>query len=124
MIILGTTRSFVPQSFLPPLPVPPRNSAKRRRASIQNAVSDLREPCLGHDVLLSKGKNESRVLTVWGNSFNLLEDPNYVAYIGRIGSPLFGKPVAAQPPRCIELDVPFKFCRRRQGPLNKFDNKT
>jgi hypothetical protein len=43
------------------------------------------------------------------NSFNVLNHPNYVTYIGTQSSPLFGQPVAAQPPRRMQLDVQFKF---------------
>jgi hypothetical protein len=64
---------------------------------------------LSHDFLLSKGKKESKVLSLSLNSFNVLNHPNYVTYIGTISSPLFGNPVAAQPPRRMQLDVEFKF---------------
>lgn len=64
---------------------------------------------LSHDFPLSKTKKESKVLSVALNSFNVLNHPNYVTYIGTIASPLFGKPVAAQPPRRLQLDVQFKF---------------
>ena len=71
---------------------------------------------LSHDFLLSKAKKEAKVLTLSLNSFNLLNHPNYLTYIGVISSPnfpsenpLFGKPVAAQPPRRMQLNVQFKF---------------
>lgn len=64
---------------------------------------------LSHDFPLSKEKKTSKVLTVSLNSFNVLNHPNYVSYIGTISSPLFGKAVAAQPPRRMQLDVQFKF---------------
>ena len=64
---------------------------------------------LSHDFPLSKAKKEARVLSVSLNSFNVLNHPNYVTYIGTQSSPLFGKPVAAQPPRRMQLDVQFKF---------------
>jgi Carboxypeptidase regulatory-like domain len=64
---------------------------------------------LSHDFLLSKAKKEARVLSVALNSFNVLNHPNYVNYIGVQSSPLFGKPVAAQPPRRMQVDVQFKF---------------
>ena len=67
---------------------------------------DLR---LSHDFALSKKKKETKVLSVSLNSFNVLNHPNYLTYIGTISSPLFGKPVAAQPPRRMQLDVQFKF---------------
>jgi len=64
---------------------------------------------LSHDFPLSKAKKETRVFTVSLNSFNVLNHPNYVTYIGAVSSPLFGKPVAAQPPRRMQLDLQFKF---------------
>jgi Carboxypeptidase regulatory-like domain len=64
---------------------------------------------LSHDFPLSKQKNEAKVISVSLNSFNLLNHPNYMTYIGTISSPLFGRPVAAQPPRRMQLDVQFKF---------------
>ena len=64
---------------------------------------------LSHDFHLSKSKKEVRVLSHSLNSFNVLNHPNYVTYIGAISSPLFGLPVAAQPPRRMQLDVQFKF---------------
>jgi hypothetical protein len=64
---------------------------------------------LAHDFPLSKKKKEGKVLSVSLNSFNVLNHPNYVTYIGTISSPLFGQPVAAQPPRRMQLDVQFKF---------------
>jgi hypothetical protein len=64
---------------------------------------------LSHDFPLSKAKKEARILTLSLNSFNVLNHPNYVSYIGTQSSPLFGKPVAAQPPRRMQLDVQFKF---------------
>ena len=64
---------------------------------------------VSHDFRLSKGKKEAKVISVALNSFNLLNHPNYVAYVGTVSSPLFGRPVAAQPPRRMQFDVQFKF---------------
>ena len=64
---------------------------------------------LSHDFPLSTQKHEAKVISVSLNSFNLLNHPNYITYIGTISSPLFGRPVAAQPPRRMQLDVQFKF---------------
>jgi hypothetical protein len=64
---------------------------------------------VSHDFPFSKAKKESKILSVSLNSFNVLNHPNYVTYIGTISSPLFGKPVAAQPPRRMQLNVQFKF---------------
>jgi len=64
---------------------------------------------LSHDFPLSKAKKEARILSVALNSFNVLNHPNYLTYIGTQSSPLFGLPTAAQPPRRMQLDVQFKF---------------
>jgi hypothetical protein len=64
---------------------------------------------LSHDFPLSKAKKEAKVFSVSLNSFNVLNHPNYVTYIGTQSSSLFGKPVAAQAPRRMQLDVQFKF---------------
>ena len=60
---------------------------------------------LSHDFPLTKAKKEAKVFTASLNAFNLLNHPNYVNYIGTQSSPLFGKPVAAQPPRRLQLDL-------------------
>jgi hypothetical protein len=62
-----------------------------------------------HDFPLSRKKKETKVLAVSLNSFNVLNHPNYLTYIGTASSQLFGRPVAAQPPRRMQLDVQFKF---------------
>jgi Carboxypeptidase regulatory-like domain len=64
---------------------------------------------MAHDFQLSKKKKEAKVLSVSLNSFNVLNHPNYVTYVGTISSPLFGKPAAALSPRRMQLDVQFKF---------------
>ena len=64
---------------------------------------------LSHDFPLSRAKKEAKVLSLSLNSFNVLNHPNYVTYIGAMSSPLFGMPVAAQAPRRMQLDVQFKF---------------
>jgi hypothetical protein len=64
---------------------------------------------LSHDFPLSKAKKEARVITLSLNSFNVLNHPNYLTYIGTKSSQQFGAPVAAQPPRRMQLDVQFKF---------------
>jgi hypothetical protein len=64
---------------------------------------------VSHDFPLSKAKKETKVISLALNSFNVLNHPNYVTYIGAISSSLFGEPVAAQSPRRMQLDVQFKF---------------
>jgi hypothetical protein len=64
---------------------------------------------LAHDFLLSKSPEHSRTFTVSLNSFNVLNHPNDMTYVGVITSPFFGRGVQAQPPRSIQLDMQFKF---------------
>jgi carboxypeptidase family protein len=64
---------------------------------------------LAHDFVLSKSRKEARTLTVALNSFNVLNHPNDVSYVGIVTSPFFGHAVAALPPRRMQLDVQFKF---------------
>ena len=61
-----------------------------------------------HDFPLSK-KKEAKVISISLNAFNVLNHPNYVTYVGVQSSTLFGQPLAAQPPRRMQLDVQFKF---------------
>jgi hypothetical protein len=64
---------------------------------------------LAHDFLLTKAGKEGPTATIGVNSFNVLNHPNDVTYIGVISSPFFGQAVAALPPRRMQLDVEFKF---------------
>jgi hypothetical protein len=43
------------------------------------------------------------------NSFNVLNHANDTTYVGVVSSPLFGRGVAAQPPRRMQLDLEFRF---------------
>ena len=62
-----------------------------------------------HDFALSRKSKEARLLTVALNAFNVLNHRNDVTYVGVITSQYFGRAVAAQPPRRIQLDLQFKF---------------
>jgi hypothetical protein len=64
---------------------------------------------LAHDFVLTKAGKEGPTATIGINSFNVLNHPNDVTYIGVISSPFFGQAVAALPPRRMQLDVEFKF---------------
>jgi Carboxypeptidase regulatory-like domain len=64
---------------------------------------------VAHDFVLSKSRKEARTLTVALNSFNVLNHPNDVTYVGIVTSPFFGHAVAALPPRRMQLDVQFRF---------------
>ena len=41
--------------------------------------------------------------------FNVLNRVNYAGLVGNLSSPFFGKPVAASPPRRLQLSVRFRF---------------
>jgi len=62
-----------------------------------------------HDFALSRKSKETRTLTVALNAFNVLNHRNDVTYVGVITSQYFGRAVAAQPPRRIQLNLQFKF---------------
>jgi len=64
---------------------------------------------VGHDFPLTKDRSKGPMLTLTLNSFNVLNHPNDVTYIGVVGSSFFGRAVAAQPPRRMQLNLQFKF---------------
>jgi len=64
---------------------------------------------LAHDFLLTKAGKEGPVATISVNSFNVLNHENDKTYVGVIRSPFFGRAVAAQPPRRMQLDLEFRF---------------
>ena len=64
---------------------------------------------IAHDFLLSKSPEHGKKLTLSLNSFNVLNHPNYVTYIGVITSPSFRSPVQAQPARRFQFDAQFRF---------------
>jgi len=67
---------------------------------------------LAHDFLFKPQSDKQKdvpTLTVSLNSFNILNHPNYVTYVGVLTSPFFGLPVAANPPRRLQLNLEFKF---------------
>jgi hypothetical protein len=68
---------------------------------------------LSHDFTIAKSRYEKRkdvpTLSISLNSFNVFNHPNYLSYIGVLGSPLFGLPVSSNPPRRSQLNLEFKF---------------
>jgi hypothetical protein len=64
---------------------------------------------LERDFLLSKAKKEGPRVTLALNAFNILNHTNDSTFVGTITSPFFGRAVAAQPPRRIQLNLQFKF---------------
>jgi hypothetical protein len=64
---------------------------------------------ISHDFLLSKKSKDARTLAVTLNSFNVLNHQNDVTFVGVITSPFFGHPVAALPPRRMQLNLEYKF---------------
>ena len=64
---------------------------------------------VSHDFRLSKSREHAKTVAVSLNSFNALNHVNDVTYIGIITSPFFGRGVAAQPPRRMQLNLQFKF---------------
>ena len=64
---------------------------------------------LSHDFALTKNRKDGPTATLSINSFNVLNHPNYVTYVGVVTSPFFGMPVAAQPPRRMQFSLQVKF---------------
>ena len=55
----------------------------------------------------AKERSPSLVLSL--DAFNLPNRVNYQGFLGAVSSPFFGKPVAAQPPRRVQLGVRLQF---------------
>ena len=64
---------------------------------------------MSHDFALSKSREHAKTLSVSLNSFNVLNHVNDVTYIGVITSPFFGRAVAAQAPRRMQVNLQYKF---------------
>lgn len=62
-----------------------------------------------HTFLLSRAKKEGPSARLAINAFNVLNHENDVTYVGVISSPFFRHPVAANPPRRMQLDLSFRF---------------
>jgi hypothetical protein len=62
------------------------------------------------DFFLSKSRKEKGpAITPALDAFNVLNRVNYTGYIGNLSSPFFGKPVAANPARRLQLSIRFRF---------------
>ena len=64
---------------------------------------------VAHEFPLTKEGTKGPSATLTLNSFNVLNHPNDMTYIGVVGSPFFGQAVAAQPPRMMQLNLELKF---------------
>jgi outer membrane receptor protein involved in Fe transport len=56
-----------------------------------------------------KGADEGVSLTVGLDAFNIFNRTNFTTYVGTVDSPLFGRAIAAQPPRRTQLSLRAKF---------------
>lgn len=81
-----------------------------RRNSLQGpgyADFDLR---WSRDFFLASAKRDKGPMVTLGvDAFNILNRVNYVSFIGDFSSPFFGKPVAAQPSRRLQVSFRFRF---------------
>jgi hypothetical protein len=81
-----------------------------RRNSLQGpgyADVDLR---WSRDFFLARTKKDKGpTVTIGLDAFNILNHVNYLSYVGVLSSPLFGKPIAAQPPRRLQVSFRFRF---------------
>ena len=55
------------------------------------------------------GGKDGQAFTVSLDAFNVLNRVNYAAYVGTVGSPLFGQPVTARAGRQLQLTARFAF---------------
>ena len=58
---------------------------------------------------LLKHKKEGPQFTLGLDAFNVTNRVNYVTNVGNLSSPFFGQPVAAKPPRRLQLLGRFEF---------------
>lgn len=54
-------------------------------------------------------RDERPAFTLGVDAFNLLNRVNYSGYVGTLTSPFFGRAIAAQPPRRLQLSAGFQF---------------
>jgi len=59
--------------------------------------------------LTSKEGDDEPAWSIGVSAFNVLNHVNYVGYVGTLTSPFFGRPIAAQPPRRIQLSAQIHF---------------
>ena len=64
---------------------------------------------VSRDFALTKKREKGPMATVALNAFNALNHQNDTTYVGVATSPYFGRAVAAQPPRMMQLDMAVKF---------------
>lgn len=61
-----------------------------------------------HNFLVTHRK-EGPQFTIALDAFNAINHVNYTSYVGELNSPFFGQPVAAKPPRRLQLSGRFQF---------------
>ena len=61
------------------------------------------------DFFLGTKKEKGPVLTPAVDAFNVLNRVNFAGFVGNLSSPFFGKPVAANPSRRLQLSVRLRF---------------
>ena len=84
----------------------PAGVARNSREGDGFASLDLRA---SRDLKLGAGNQKTRSMTLALDAFNLLNRVNYASYVGTLGSPLFGTPVTARPPRQLQFSARMKF---------------
>jgi hypothetical protein len=80
----------------------PRNSLEGQGF----AQLDLR---LSRELKFAAGTPQERGVVVALDAFNVTNRVNYANYIGTVGSPFFGEPVAARAARQLQLSAKFSF---------------
>jgi hypothetical protein len=81
-----------------------------RRNSLQGpGYADLDVRWSRDFFLTADKKDKGPTITLGFDAFDVLNHVNYVTYIGNLSSPFFGKPVAAQQTRRLQVSFRFRF---------------
>jgi len=59
--------------------------------------------------MLTRSRKDGPSATLAINSFNVLNHENDITYVGVVSSPFLGRPILAQLPRRLQLDLEIKF---------------
>jgi hypothetical protein len=80
-----------------------------QRNSLEAAAYSSLDLRASRDLKVGGTRQAARTVTVAFDAFNILNHVNYGAFVGTVGSPLFGQPVSALSPRQLQLSARVKF---------------
>jgi hypothetical protein len=86
-----------------------RPAGVARNSLVGPGFTDLDLRCSRDFFLMKSKKEKGPSLTPALDAFNVFNHVNYTGYVGNLVSPFFGKAVAANPPRRLQLSLRFQF---------------